>query len=210
MLKLITSLTFLTYASLAKNIKFNSNDPRGQISDPNNQCLLQPVNSELNNLTTEIYTYKYNDGLHASNILSAVRHEGCSGNGACTWQFIQCDYSQAYNAAIYTLKNIKYGTHLYANIAAAMSHLSDTLDNICYVYKYYQFVVYKDPCDGQYYLYNLAYNQWVYASTLNLVTHSSCGEGQAYGHGCGDYRSMVLKGVGGVGGEQMNEFDILK
>merc|ERR1711982_104574 len=74
-------------------------------------CQLEPVQSGLNNKTFEIYTYKYSDGLHASNIFSAVRHEGCSGGGACVWTFTQCDYSADHEGGIYVLKNKKYNTY---------------------------------------------------------------------------------------------------
>lgn len=157
-------------------------------------CQLQPITSQLHNRTQEIYTYKYGDGLHASNILSSVRHEGCSGQGACVWTFLQCDFNADHSAGVYVLKNLKYSTYLYANIAYAMSHVTDSYDNLCYVYKNYHHVIYFDPCDEQYYFYNLGYNQWVYASALNLVTHSDCQEdGQNYAHGCGDYRTMILR-----------------
>lgn len=158
-------------------------------------CQLEPVQSSLNNVTSEIQTYKYSDGLHASNIFSSVRHEGCSGGGACVWTFIQCDYSADHEGGIYVLKNKKYNTYLYANIAMAMSHVTDTFDNVCYVYKNYHHVVYKDPCDDQYYLYNLGYSQWVYASTLNLMTHSDCYDDEDMAHGCGDFRPLILKEV---------------
>ena len=158
-------------------------------------CQLEPVQGDLNDKSFEIYTYKYTgDGVHATDYFSSVRHEGCSGGGACVWKFIQCDYSADYEGGIYVLQNKKYQTYLYGNIAYAMSHVTDTFDNVCYVYKNYHHIVFRDPCsENQYYLYNLGYSQWVYGSAAGLMTHSDCNTDASLAHGCGDFRTLELR-----------------
>lgn len=192
----ISKIRFLLIVKLSVSLAFPNINTDGIKTDPG--CQLEPVQTGLHNKTFEIYTYKYGDGLHASNVFSAVRHESCSGYGACVWTFIQCDYSADYEGGIYVLKNDKYNTFLYGNIAYAMSHVTDTFDNVCYVYKNYHHVVFKDPCaenQDQYYLYNLGYSQWVYASAMNLMTHSDCNTDASLAHGCGDFRVLVLKAL---------------
>ena len=173
-------------------------------------CKLEPV-SNLHNQITRIASFKWGDGIRATEplIIGHVRHEECTGDQHdCTWKFMQCDQlpemqdklneitkQTSDDQPIYIINNSRFNTFLYANYAYQMSHFTDKIEKLCSTLVNYQFKIYVDPCDGQYYFYNVYYDQWVYSSDVHLVTHSDCDDDDSaedYGHGCGDYRPMVL------------------
>ena len=140
-------------------------------------CDYTPVSKrELDGYIAVIKDYRFKDGIVATSIADAIRHENCD-NGACKWIFHACHTDANYGAQIFALENKKYrNTFMYANVASGMSHLTQSQDKICTISKRYQWLIYKSDCDGKvsFTLFNLSYAHWLDASDLGLVKHSSC------------------------------------
>merc|ERR1719213_99111 len=75
-------------------------------------CTMTPVSKrEFDGKIATISDARYKDGIVATNIADAIRHEKCD-NGACKWIFHACHTDTNYNAMTFALENKKYRTPL--------------------------------------------------------------------------------------------------
>ena len=160
-------------------------------------CNMTPVSKrEFDGKIATISDARYKDGIVATNIADAIRHEKCD-NGACKWIFHACHTDSNYNAMTFALESKKYrNTFMYANVATGMSHYTQSLDKICTISKRYEWILYYADCTDSYFLFNLSYADWLDASDLGLVKHSKCSNNPySTDSSCAYYRELKFEDV---------------
>merc|ERR1712071_438434 len=164
-------------------------------------CHLQPLQqNDLDATTYRLVDTKYGDGITATQVYNATRHGRCVNEipSICNWKFKYCGTNSMYNntaTAIFALESQNNpGNFMYANVASAESHFSVPEENICTSSNRYMWYAFYADCTDRYYFFNIAYADWLDASDLGLVKHTTCSSGDPFNTdgGCGSWRDMYL------------------
>ena len=171
-------------------------------------CPLLPVN--MTNYQVTMYSKSYNEGIKVYDTKSnSVVHGSCGGGGDCKFKFKRCDekfgeYGEE-NSDTYVLESGKWSeNYIYAsseNSNNAIAYYKVDKNNevdICDFDVGFKWKVFKDDCEGDYYLYSLGYNDWLNASPRGIWTdprglmeHKKCEYFEFYADGgCGKARAF--------------------
>ena len=147
-------------------------------------CQLEGVPAAtLHGKMATIYSVRYARGLEAVIHFNVVRHNPCPGSGGCKWIFNHCKGNE------FSLESKRYrGSHMFANIAQAVSHFNKNKGQAC-ADPGYRWKVWYDRCSNHYYLQNTYFGDWLDASETGLVKHTAC-KTNPFGttDSCGDWR----------------------